>query len=350
MVNGIDIFSHLLGLRSFGLNNIDLSIVIVNYRSWQTLGNCLKSLTEFPPTFNHEIIVVDNDSQDGKLENFSRHHNVAFIINSGNNGYANGCNLGAENAQGKFLLFLNPDTVITSINTIDSMLEFANRNPNIGITSCRKISPKGKPEREMAFANPWLIISWIRAIYKLTNKKEVEKKFPKMDKVWHPDWVSGSVILIHSNLFNKIGRWNQESFWMYYEDVDLCIKVKNQNKNIALLRNVELQHTHGGSSRRNPKTTAITKSEVVTSSHVFIQIHAKGISRIVLHALITLDTLASFLLRTLLTLPVFWKRTFQSNLLTLIAIIKYYIGVIISGTWKSKKLITNEKNNSNCIM
>ncbi len=74
-------------------------------------------------------------------------------------------------------------------------------------------------------------------------------------------------------LFNKIGKWDQDSFWMYYEDVDLCRKVKLQDKEIALLRNVELKHSHSGSSRRNPETTAITKSEVVASSHVYIQLH-----------------------------------------------------------------------------
>lgn len=325
------------------MNNVDLSVVIVNYRSWQALERCLKSFAEFPPTINHEIIVVDNDSQDKKLKPFSQKYpQVISIKNSGNNGFANGCNLGAENAKGEFLLFLNPDTVLTSSNAIKSMLEFANRNPNIGITSCRKISPKGKPEREMAFANPWLIISWIRAIYKLTNKKKVEKKFPEMDKVWYPDWVSGSVVLIHSNLFNKIGKWNQESFWMYYEDVDLCRKVKNINKNIALLRNVELHHSHGGSSRRDPRTTSITKSEVVTSSHVYIQLHTTGLNKFTLQTIIVFNTLLSQLIRVTFTCFLFWKTPFKANLLVLISTLKYYMTALVRGTWKSKRLNANE--------
>jgi GT2 family glycosyltransferase len=128
---------------------------------------------------------------------------------------------------------------------------------------------------------------------------------------------------------------------MYSEDPDLCKKARNINKEIALLRNVEIKHAHGGSSRRNPKTTAITKSEVVTSSHVFVQIHTKNLNRIALHVLITLNTLISWSLRTLLTLPFFWKSSFQANFLTLVAIIQYYVGVIIRGTWKSKRLNLN---------
>jgi GT2 family glycosyltransferase len=84
---------------------------------------------------------------------------------------------------------------------------------------------------------------------------------------------------------------------MYYEDVDLCRKVKHHNKTIALLRDVELQHAHGGSSRRNPKTTAITRSEVVTSSHVSVQAHTQGLNRIALHSTLIINTLISWLFR-----------------------------------------------------
>jgi GT2 family glycosyltransferase len=326
------------------LNNVDLSIVIVNYRSWQLLEQCLDSFAKFTPKLNHEIIVVDNDSQDRKLKPFSKKYpKVNFIKNSGNNGFANGCNLGADNAQGVFLLFLNPDTILTGSNAIDSMFQFAKKNHNIGITSCRRINPKGKPEREMAFANPWLIISWIRAIYKITNKSDIENKFPKKDDIWYPNWIAGSVVLIKAKLFYKVDKWNQENFWMYYEDVDLCRKVNNKNNNIALLRNVELQHTHGGSSRKNPKTTAITKSEVVTSSHVYIQLHTKGLNRLALHFAIIVDTLLSQVLRVIMTSLVFWKSSFKTNMLVLINTIKYYIAAPARGTWKSKRLNLNEQ-------
>ncbi len=321
------------------MNSISLSIVIVNYKSWAVLQQCLDSFNQHSPKLNYEIIVVDNNSQDGKLAPFSKKHPaVKFISNSGNHGFAHGCNLGADNAHEEFLLFLNPDTVLINNTAIDDMVSFAQHNPDVGITSCRRLNPKGKPEREMAFASPWLIIGWIRAIHKLVNKAKIQKKFPDNEMIWHPDWIAGSVVLIKNKLFNRVGKWNQNNFWMYYEDVDLCRKVKALDKDIVLLRNVELKHAHGGSSRRNPKTTAITKSEVVTSSHVFVQTHTRGINRISLHSLIIVNTLISWLLRTLLTLPVFWKTSFQSNLLTLTAIVQYYALVPMHGTWKSKRL------------
>ena len=142
--------------------------------------------------------------------------------------------------------------------------------------------------------------------------------------------------------FNKINNWDQGNYWMYYEDVDLCRRVATLGKKIALLRNVEFKHLHGGSSRRNPKTTAITKSEVVTSSHVFVHENSSGINRLALHLVIMINTLASWLLRTLVTLPFFLGSFFKTNLLTLIAIIKYYLNTLIRCTWKSKRLKKNE--------
>ncbi|MBT5663610.1 MAG: glycosyltransferase, partial [Alphaproteobacteria bacterium] len=143
------------------MNNIDLSIIIVNYKSWGVLQQCLDSFQQFPPKLSHEIIVIDNDSQDGEFEVFAKHNlQIKLIKNSGNNGFSNGCSLGVDNSNGEFLLFLNPDIVLTNKSDIDEMVKFAN-NADIGITSCRKINSKGSPEREITFSSPWLIIGWI---------------------------------------------------------------------------------------------------------------------------------------------------------------------------------------------
>lgn len=339
VVNGIGIFNPLHGFRSIGLNDIKLSIVIVNYKSWRVLAQCLDSFKQYKPKVSHEIIVVDNDSQDGEFESFAQQYPaISFVKNSGNHGFANGCNLGASQAKGNFLLFLNPDTLLTNHTAIDDLFDFASQHAEVGITSCRRINAKGRPEREIAFNNPWLIVGWVRTLYKLLNQKNISHRFADDQTIWHPDWVAGSVILINTSLFNQIGGWDQDNFWMYYEDVDLCQRVKSHQKKVSLLRNVELKHVHGGASRRNPVTTAITKSEVVTSCHVYLQLHTQGINRILLHGFILLNTVFSQLAKTLLTLPVFWQVAFKANSLTLITTTKYYVNTLIRHTWKSTKL------------
>ena len=325
------------------MSKIDLSIIIVNYKCWEVLARCLESFIKYKPHISYEIIVVDNDSQDGKFSNFKQQfHEIKLIANKGNYGFSSGCNLGADNANGEFLLFLNPDVTLTNSAAIDDMLSFAKANTDVGITSCRTLYPNGKREREIAFLSPWLTIGWLRALYKLALSRKIANKFPENKNIWYPEWVAGSVILIQRDFFKKIGKWSENKFWMYSEDPDICLKARNNGKKIALLRNVELKHQHGGASRRNPKTTAITKSEVVTSSHVFIHVHTKGINRVALHLVIMINTLTSWLLRTIITLPFFWKDYFKANLLTLIAIIKYYLNIIIRCNWKSKRLKNNE--------
>ena len=330
-------------LRNIKLSKIDLSIIIVNYKCWDVLARCIDSFNKYKPHTNYEIIIVDNDSQDGKFNSFQQQfHEIKLIANKGNYGFSSACNLGADNAKGDFLLFLNPDVTLTSSPAIDEMFNFAKANTNVGITSCRTIYPNGKREREVAFLNPWLTIGWLRALYKFALSRKIANKFPENKNIWYPEWVAGSVILIQKDFFKKIGKWSEDKFWMYSEDPDICLKSNKNGKKIALLRNVEIKHQHGGSSRRNTKTTAITKSEVVTSSHVFIHEHSSSINRVALHLVIMVNTLTSWLLRTLITLPFFWKDFFKANLFTLIAIIKYYLSVLIRWNWKSKRLKKNE--------
>ena len=330
-------------LRNIKLSKIDLSIIIVNYKCWDVLARCIDSFNKYKPHTNYEIIIVDNDSQDGKFNSFQQQfHEIKLIANKGNYGFSSACNLGADNAKGDFLLFLNPDVTLTSSPAIDEMFNFAKANTNVGITSCRTIYPNGKREREVAFLSPWLTIGWLRALYKLALSRKIANKFPENKNIWYPEWVAGSVILIQKDFFKKIGKWSEDKFWMYSEDPDICLKSNKNGKKIALLRNVEIKHQHGGSSRRNTKTTAITKSEVVTSSHVFIHEHSSSINRVALHLVIMVNTLTSWLLRTLITLPFFWKDFFKANLFTLIAIIKYYLSVLIRWNWKSKRLKKNE--------
>ena len=93
-----------------GPRRMQLSIIVVNYRSWDCLERCLESFPVPGPEADREIIVVDNDSGDGRLDAFSRRFpQVRFLRNSGNHGYSHACNVGARSARGELLLFANPD-------------------------------------------------------------------------------------------------------------------------------------------------------------------------------------------------------------------------------------------------
>ena len=127
---------------------LDISVIIVNYRSWAKLGKCLDSLSFIPQSLlSFEVIIVDNASNDGILPKFQiAYPRFSFIQNTGNNGFAHGCNLGATKAGGEYLLFLNPDTVVNEESLV-GMLKRARSCNNHSIISCRQIREDGSEEK-----------------------------------------------------------------------------------------------------------------------------------------------------------------------------------------------------------
>lgn len=322
-------------IKSFNVNNTekDLSIIIVNYKSWKHLTECLDSLTHFQQErFTFEVIVVDNNSDDGKLKEFSeKYRQFKWIENSGNNGFANGCNLGALHSVGQSLLFLNPDTIANE-TAILTMLKNLNANENFGIVSCNQLNSNGSFEGvDRVFPGPFTLFGLSRAIYrKISNTTKQD------DEMIFPDWVSGSVVGISRKWFQKINGWN-EDYWMYFEDVDLSKKVRDFNGEVVLLKNVNIIHNHGGASRINIHTSKITKSEVLISKHVYIQNHFKGFKRFLLLSLIVFVNLLSKTILAIIGICFFFIPKLKLNLYLFIELIKYYNHALNKGTWLSKR-------------
>jgi len=315
-----------------------ISVIIVNYRSWKHLTNCLNSLNVISSdVFLLEVIVIDNFSNDGLFSKYQQKYTaVEFIENSGNNGFANGCNLGAKNSTGNYLLFLNPDT-IASKEALLEMLNLSKNNDDYGIVSCSQINPQGKKENEIRlFPSLETLFGITRAIYKKKHQKELNKQFEKSKEIIFPDWVSGSVIFMSKSWFNKVKGWN-ENFWMYFEDVDLCKRITEASGKIVVSRNAEIIHNHGGASRLNIKTSVITKTEVIISKHVYINLHYKGFYKNVSLFLLIFFTLLSKLILGIFGLIFYPIPKMRLQFYLCIKIINYYLQVIHIGGWIIKK-------------
>ena len=319
-----------------------LSIITVNYKSWALLESYLESFQKYPPNLSYEIIIVDNYPQDGIGKSFAQSHpEIKLVSSKGNFGFSHGCNLGASHASGEYLLFLNPDTELTADNAIDTMVEYAEDQPDVGIIACRTVTPSGGTGRELAFLSPWLLLlTWVRQIFKFINKNKIKKVYPVDADVWHSEWISGSVVLINTHFFYQIGRWNEERYWMYHEDPDLCLRVQKAGKKVALLRNVTIKHIEGGVSRNSESATVRSKTEVIISAHNYIQENTTGASRFTLHLLYLLKTLSPIFI-LLILLPLFWTRKYKIKVSVLIESAKYYYNAVIRKTWKSPKLAIN---------
>jgi len=286
---------------------------------------------------NVEIIVVDNASDDGRLPDFQKKFPfVNFISNSGNNGFSSANNLGASVSKGEFLLFLNPD-IIANGEAIFGMMETLKQNTGIRLLTCRQQNKAGKEENPYnLFPDLFTTNGPIRSIYKALNKKKLDIQYSEEKELIYPDWVSGSVMMISAADFAKTGGWC-EDYWLYYEDVELCWQIQSLGGKVALTNRFSMIHNHGGATRINPKTAALTKSEVRISKHVYVSRRFKGIKAGMLHTLCFLGGMVGKLIPALLGIPFFFNRKLQSYSRLYLRLVTYYLGVLKNQTWLSPR-------------
>jgi GT2 family glycosyltransferase len=256
-------------------SRVELSIVIVSYRSWKSLSRCLVSLS--PLVGGHapsvEIIVVDNTSDDGLLPAFTQAHpGVRFVQNDGNWGFADGCNQGAMQARGEFLLFFNPDAEDKD-GGIVALHAAARSHPDVAIWTARQVDENGRAQKVFdAFPTFWTLLGPTRALLRLVAPARYPDPRRDHGGDLEVDWVSGSVLLIRRSVFEELSGFCN-GFWMYSEDVDLCRRARDAGHKVAVAGAVTLVHAHGGASRSDPETAAITRSEVVVSRHFYASRH-----------------------------------------------------------------------------
>ena len=318
---------------------MDLSVIIVNYRGWDHLSACLNALKDLKNRISSEVIIVDNNSSDGKLDVFkSDYPGFIFIGNEINGGFANGCNLGSRFANGDFLLFLNPDTVAEA-GEVEKLLIRAKSNPENYISSCRQIDKRGRESKAYGlFPDFGTLTGPGRSLFRLIFKNRINEKPEAGNNFFYPDWVSGSVMIISKVTFEKIGRFD-EDYWMYFEDTDICRRARDNEGKIIYFTDITIKHNHGGSSRINLKTTALTKTEVLISNHLYLFKHKIGLERFLLLTWMIFINLLTGLFSALAGLIMFFKPKMFSRVHIYFRLVTYYINVIEHGNWMSPRSV-----------
>ncbi|MCX6220527.1 MAG: glycosyltransferase family 2 protein [Bacteroidia bacterium] len=323
----------------------DLSIIIVNFRGGEKLTKCLESIRLIEDSrFSFEVVVVDNQSNDGSLEeNIRMFPEFTFISNTGNNGYANGCNLGASISQGRTFLFLNPDTTV-SADALFDMLEEVQVRPQYSVVSCSQVREDGSKDRPYGkFLTPGTLTGWLRSI-RLVFHGPIEDTIVQTKHYVYPDWVSGSVFMMKRDGFFQLGKWD-EDFWMYFEDVDMCRRVIEKGGEVVTLKTAEIGHLHGGSSRLNLEVTVLTKTEVYISRHLYISKHENEGKAFSMHLILILNSLLLGAIPALLGTILFFIRPLQMYRRIYTRLVEYYFNVIFSGKWLSVKSVNYSMEN-----
>jgi hypothetical protein len=231
---------------------LELSIIIVNYETEKHVFTCIDSILNSIEINSYEIIVVDNTFPNYYFEeSISRLQNVKYFNLVSNKGFGYACNRGAEHANGKVLLFLNPDIIVKN-KSIENLIEVLTNKSDVGFVTGLLTDESGLISY---FYNYFPDISWEfkeafglfreNTIKALNNVAGIKNKTP-----FQIDWAHGACLMIKSEVF-KLTSGFDENIFLYYEDVDIQKHIKNLNYKNYCQPNSQFIHFARSSVRSN---------------------------------------------------------------------------------------------------
>jgi GT2 family glycosyltransferase len=230
-------------------HRIVLSIIIVNWNNKDILQDCLNSIYHTHNVSKYEIIVVDNNSEDGSVELIKNEFpNVVLLENSENLGFTRANNQAIKIARGNYILLLNNDTVITNTYCFDRMIELMEKNAQVGILGCKLLYPDGTLQScGESFPSVWGIfksqILFAKTWRRFGKNKQRDNHFKEID------FVCGACLMTRKEILDQVGLFKEEYF-MYGEDVEFCYRVHKAGYDIGVLTNESIIHLHSKSTEK----------------------------------------------------------------------------------------------------
>ncbi len=226
-------------------NKCIVSVIIVNYNTTQFTEKCVRSILNTQKKELIEIIVVDNNSTDRSVEILEKDFpEIKLYKRQSNDGFAAGCNYGSEKATGEYLLFVNPDVVFGS-SSIELLMDYLTRNESAGILSGVMLD---ESDNVLYFHNKFPDFDWeLRLMFPFLLQKRIDMliastKIENRAK-FDTDWFHGAFMFMRKMDFESAGKFN-EQYFMYYEDVELCYKMKTKlNKKIICIPEFRYYHS-----------------------------------------------------------------------------------------------------------
>lgn len=234
---------------------MNLSVVIVTYRVLPFLEQCLSSLLLAIDQTSTEIIVVNNQGGDASDDLIVQHFsNVQLISLKENIGFAKACNIGWRKAQGKHILFLNPDTLVSQ-QSIASALQQLEQENSCGAVGIRMVDGSGQflPESKRSFPtikNAFFKLSGLASLFgKSAYFNAYARPDIANDDIAKIDVLAGAFLMVKKNVLEAINGFD-ESYFMYGEDIDLCKKIADAGYQLMYIGSESILHFKGESSRK----------------------------------------------------------------------------------------------------
>ena len=222
-----------------------LSILIVNYNSGEMLLDCLDSIYATVKTVPCEVIVVDNNSQDGSIAAArDKHPEVRFIENDFNNWFTGGTNQAIEVSRGEYILCLNPDTLCHE-NAIDLLVAFLDGNPGAGLAAPRLQNGDGslQPSCRNHLRSRFLLLRHILPWRKLPGswRKWAVLEYWDHDDTIMSDWIIGACVMVRRKTVEEIGL-KDEGFPMFHEETDWCYRMEEAGWGVWFVHTASITH------------------------------------------------------------------------------------------------------------
>ena len=239
-------------------DHLPVSVIVVNYNAGQILAECIHSAL---PQVS-EVLVVDNASSDFSLElctqRFPEEPKLRIIRNASNLGFAAACNIGAAQAAAPYLLFLNPDCVLSD-DSLPRMVQVLETNPSAGMVGGLLINQDGTEQAggRRAIPTPW------RSFVRASGLYRFEGYWPRLFFDFHlhkqalptgpleVEAVSGALMLVHHKAIEDVGAWD-EGYFLHCEDLDWCMRFQKKGWRILFVPDAPVVHYKGTCSRSRP--------------------------------------------------------------------------------------------------
>lgn len=256
---------------------MQISIVIVSYNTEELLTDCLLSIEEATKGVDTETYVVDNKSADDTVKTVKQKFPwVKLITNSDNLGFSKANNLALKIAKGKYILVLNPDTVLEK-DTLLKMLEFMDKNPDYSMATCKVELESGKLDLDARrrFPTPWRSFCHFSHLSKIFRNINFFSEYYMddipQDQEHEVDACAGAFMFIRSSALEKVGLFD-EDFFFYGEDLDLCYRFRQNGYKIVYTPITQITHYKGASSgikkhsKHLSKITSESKAKAIKES------------------------------------------------------------------------------------
>ena len=231
---------------------MDLSVVIVNYQTFELTRNTVNSILKYDYPLSYEILVVDNASGDDSLSKLQDYFGdkVEFIASPSNSGFAAGNNLALSVAKGDYVLLLNSDTVVWE-NTLEDIYNYMESHSDVGASGCRVLLENGDLDKACKRTFPNVKNSFFRLFHIPNKSKDDNYNLDNLpdDEVYEIDCLTGAFMFIRKDALDEIG-FLDETFFMYGEDIDLCFRIKEAGWKIVYYGKSKITHLKGASSKK----------------------------------------------------------------------------------------------------